>query len=95
MKRLLAAGICLAAMSLAVPAFAENLPNADDVSGKITFYTHWTNYIDDGSFDKWEAEFKKPVVTTNQALIWAMLRQFEAKSGLGGLGTLLEEVPAG
>ena len=59
MKRLLAAGIALAAMSLAVPALAENLPKPDDVSGKITFYTHWTNYIDDGSFDKWKAEFKK------------------------------------
>lgn len=59
MKRLLAAGISLAVLSLAVPALAANLPNPDDVSGKITFYTHWTNYIDDGSFDKWEAEFKK------------------------------------
>jgi maleate cis-trans isomerase len=43
----------------------------------------------------WEAEFKKPVVTTNQALVWAMLRQFGAKEGLKGLGTLLAEVPAG
>ena len=43
----------------------------------------------------WEAEFKKPVVTTNQALIWAMLRQFGASAGLKGLGVLLEEVPAG
>jgi maleate isomerase len=43
----------------------------------------------------WEAEFKKPVVTTNQALIWAMLRQFGAKQGLKGLGVLLEEVPPG
>jgi maleate cis-trans isomerase len=43
----------------------------------------------------WEAEFKKPVVTTNQALIWAMLRQFGAKEGLKGLGLLLAEVPAG
>ena len=59
MRRVLAAGISLAALSLAVPALGANLPNPDDVSGKITFYTHWTNYIDDGSFDKWEAEFKK------------------------------------
>lgn len=44
---------------------------------------------------EWEAEFKKPVVTTNQALIWAMLRQFEAKDGLRGLGILLETIPAG
>jgi ABC-type glycerol-3-phosphate transport system substrate-binding protein len=42
-----------------VPALAANLPNPDDVSGTITVYTHWTNYIDDGSYDKWEAEFKQ------------------------------------
>jgi len=29
------------------------------VKGKITFYTHFTNFIKDGSFDKWVAEFKK------------------------------------
>jgi maleate isomerase len=43
----------------------------------------------------WERQFGKPVVTTNQALIWAMLRQFGAKEGLKGLGVLLEKVPAG
>ncbi|HVC53924.1 MAG TPA: hypothetical protein VND87_18030 [Stellaceae bacterium] len=43
----------------------------------------------------WERQFGKPVVTTNQALIWAMLRQFGAKDGLKGLGVLLEKVPAG
>ena len=43
----------------------------------------------------WEAEFKKPVVTTNQALIWAMLRQFEAREGLKGLGALLADLPPG
>ena len=43
----------------------------------------------------WEAEFKRPVVTTNQALIWAMLRHFGAKEGIEGLGRLLDEVPAG
>lgn len=58
MKRLLAAGISLAALSIAVPAFAENMVDPASVSGKITYYTHWTNYIDNGDFDKWEAEFK-------------------------------------
>lgn len=43
----------------------------------------------------WEREFKKPVVTTNQASVWAMLRHFAAKERLPGLGRLLEEVPAG
>ncbi len=43
----------------------------------------------------WEREFKKPVVTTNQASVWAMLRHFAAQERLPGLGRLLEEVPAG
>ena len=62
MKRLLAAGVALAAMSLAVPAFAQDtLPGIDpaQVKGKITYYTHWTSYITDGLFDKWVGEFKK------------------------------------
>jgi maleate isomerase len=43
----------------------------------------------------WEAEFKKPVVTTNQASVWAMLRYFAATDRLSGLGRLLEQLPAG
>jgi maleate isomerase len=43
----------------------------------------------------WEAEFKKPVVTTNQASIWAMLVALEARERLSGLGRLLEQVPTG
>jgi maleate cis-trans isomerase len=47
------------------------------------------------SIAAWEAEFKKPVVTTNQASVWAMLRHFAAAEGLSGLGRLLAEVPTG
>ncbi len=43
----------------------------------------------------WEAELKKPVVTTNQASIWAMLVAFKSGERLSGLGRLLEEMPAG
>ena len=43
----------------------------------------------------WEREFKKPVVTTNQASFWAMLREFDAGEGIPGFGRLLAEVPAG
>ena len=42
----------------------------------------------------WEQEFKKPVVTTNQASIWAMLRAFDAADRLPGFGRLLAEMPA-
>jgi maleate cis-trans isomerase len=44
---------------------------------------------------EWEREFNKPVVTTNQASTWAMLRHFGATERLSGLGRLLAEVPAG
>jgi maleate cis-trans isomerase len=41
----------------------------------------------------WEREFKKPVVTTNQASIWAMLRAFDAADRLPTFGRLLADVP--
>jgi len=44
--------------------------------------------------DAWEQEFKKPVVTTNQASFWAMLRAFESADRLPTFGRLLAEVPA-
>jgi maleate isomerase len=44
---------------------------------------------------QWEREFDKPVVTTNQASTWAMLRHFRATERFSGLGRLLAEVPAG
>src|SRR5207237_493700 len=46
------------------------------------------------SIAAWEREFKKPVVTTNQASIWAMLRAFNSPERLPAFGRLLAEVPA-
>src|SRR5947199_6542847 len=42
----------------------------------------------------WEREFGKPVVTTNQASIWAMLRAFDSADRLPAFGRLLGELPA-
>ena len=42
------------------------------------------------SIPAWEREFKKPVVTTNQAAVWAMLRRIGSKDRIQGLGKLLE-----
>ncbi|HTZ36423.1 MAG TPA: hypothetical protein VMB84_10395 [Stellaceae bacterium] len=42
------------------------------------------------SVPAWEAEFRKPVITTNQAALWAMLRQLGSADTLPGLGRLLE-----
>ena len=44
---------------------------------------------------QWEREFGKPVVTTNQASVWAMLRALAPQERLPGFGRLLEAVPAG
>jgi maleate isomerase len=43
----------------------------------------------------WEREFGKPIVTTNQASFWAMLRAFDAGERIPGFGRLLAEAPAG
>jgi maleate cis-trans isomerase len=38
----------------------------------------------------WEREFGKPVITTNQAALWAMMGIMGASERLPGLGRLLE-----
>jgi len=47
------------------------------------------------SLDAWELEFHKPVVTTNQASFWAMLRALSTGERLSSLGRLLAESPPG
>jgi maleate isomerase len=41
----------------------------------------------------WEREFGKPVITTNQAALWAMMGIMGVSEKLPGLGRLLEEMP--
>jgi maleate cis-trans isomerase len=41
----------------------------------------------------WEQQFHKPVITTNQAALWAMMGVMHIKTPLPGLGRLLEELP--
>ncbi len=43
---------------------------------------------------EWEREFGKPVITTNQAALWAMFRVMGVTERLPGLGRLLETMPA-
>jgi maleate isomerase len=42
------------------------------------------------SIPEWEGEFGKPVVATNQASVWAILRRLGSKDRIPGLGKLLE-----
>jgi maleate cis-trans isomerase len=51
------------------------------------------NFPTMASIPQWEAEFKKPVVTTNQAAFWAVLRRLGSTDRLPGLGRLLEMSP--
>jgi len=43
----------------------------------------------------WEREFGKPVITTNGAALWAMMRIMGTTENLPGLGQLLEVMPSG
>jgi arylmalonate decarboxylase len=47
------------------------------------------------SIAAWEREFNRPVITTNQASFWAMLRMLGSRDKITGYGRLLEEAPAG
>jgi maleate cis-trans isomerase len=42
----------------------------------------------------WEREFGKPVITTNQGALWAMMRIMGVRDPLPGLGRLLETMPS-
>lgn len=60
MKRTILTGASTLALVLGgMAASAQDMKfSVDDVTGDITYYTHWTNYIASGDFDRWEAEFK-------------------------------------
>ncbi|ETW97574.1 MAG: hypothetical protein ETSY1_22135, partial [Candidatus Entotheonella factor] len=46
------------------------------------------------SIAEWEQQLQKPVVTTNQAALWAMMGVMKVAEPLSGLGRLLEQLPA-
>jgi maleate isomerase len=43
----------------------------------------------------WERQFGKPVITTNQATLWGVLRAMGIDTPLAGKGRLLEQMPVG
>jgi maleate isomerase len=47
------------------------------------------------SIASWEQRFGKPVVTTNQAALWAILKHMKISTPLAGRGRLLEQLPEG
>lgn len=43
----------------------------------------------------WEKKFGKPVVTTNQAALWAIMQAMKITKPIAGKGRLLEQLPVG
>ena len=70
--------------------------NARDAFARIdrpeieAFIVPGGNFPTMASIAGWEREFGKPVVTTNQAALWAVLRRLDSTDRLPGLGRLLE-----
>ena len=52
------------------------------------------NFATMASIDAWERELGKPVVTTNQACVWAVARELGGER-FSGAGRLLDHLPAG
>ena len=70
-------------------AFARiNRPDLD------AFVVPGGNFATMSSIDAWEREFGKPVVTTNQACVWAVARELGGER-FSGAGRLLDQLPAG
>ncbi|NKB59146.1 MAG: hypothetical protein GKS00_22695 [Alphaproteobacteria bacterium] len=42
----------------------------------------------------WERQFNKPVITTNQAVIWSVMLAMDIREPLAGMGRLFLELPA-
>jgi maleate isomerase len=57
------------------------------------FVVPGANFPTMASISEWEREFKKPVVSSTQAAVWAMARQLGGER-ISGFGRLLEQMPA-
>src|SRR5262249_50419474 len=66
-----------------------------DRPGIEAFIVPGGNFPTMAAIPEWEREFKKPVITTNQASVWAMLRRLGSPERIPGLGRLLEMPAAG
>jgi arylmalonate decarboxylase len=70
--------------------------NARDAFARIdrpeieAFVVPGGNFPTMASIAGWEKEFNKPVITTNQAAVWAVLRRLGSKDPIPGVGRLLE-----
>jgi maleate isomerase len=66
-----------------------------DRSGIEALVVPGGNFPTMNSIGPWEQRFGKPVITTNQAALWAILRAMTITAPLTGKGHLLEHMPEG
>jgi len=72
--------------------------NARDAFARIdrpdidAFVVPGGNFTTLASIAAWEQEFRKPMVTTNQACVWAVAKQLGGER-ISGFGQLLEQMP--
>ena len=80
--------------SLGIGAAAAALARADreDIDALVIV---GGNFAAMGAIAEWERRFNKPIVTTNQATMWAIFRALDPTARLPGYGRLLDELPAG
>jgi maleate cis-trans isomerase len=53
------------------------------------------NFPTMSAIDAWEQQFGKPVITTNQAALWAILRAMAIATPIPSKGRLLAQMPEG
>ena len=71
------------------PEMARDAFRASDISGADVLVVPGGNFPTMPSIAGWEAEFGKPVLTTNQAALWAVMRIMKMDEKIPGLGRLL------
>ncbi len=80
---------------------ALSADNATDAFARIDRPEIDVHVVPGGNFPtmkfipQWEEQFGKPVITTNQAALWAMMGMMKITDPLPGLGRLLAELPDG
>jgi arylmalonate decarboxylase len=84
--------------SVAYPALGQELARdaiaRADRAGIEVFVVPGGNFPTLPFLSDWERMIGKPVITTNQATLWAMIQMMQANENLPSFGRLLEEMPA-
>lgn len=90
----------LLASVASVAAHAASAQADGEVSGEITFYIHFTNFVDDGSWDRWTTAFEEKYPGTDVEVLPVTNYRKEmptriASGDYGDLLNVLDNLPSG